>query len=294
MGDQAEKLRKLILNKRKNYENTQKYISNNTRVITVTSGKGGVGKTNFTINLALSFCKLGYKVAVLDADIGFANIDVMLDIMPKYTLIDVIYNNKDILDIIEDGPYGLKIIPGGSGLDDIMKLDIRQLNLLTNQLSKLEQYLDIIIIDTGAGVSNTVINFIRSSDDIILVITPEPTSLTDGYAMLKVINNYVKKNIVKIVVNRVKNQRESIEVFNKLNKASQKFLSLELDNIGYIYESKIVINSVKKQIPFILSEPKSNISRKIDSIAVDLINNKKVSTNGGLKGFLDNIKSLMN
>lgn len=294
LGDQAENLRKLITKRKSMYDSKKNLSSDNTRVITVTSGKGGVGKTNFTINLALSLCKSGYKVAVLDADIGFANIDVMLGIMPKYTLIDVINGNKNILEIIEDGPYGLKIIPGGSGLDDIMRLDIDKLNLLTNQLIKLEQYIDIIIIDTGAGISNTVINFAGSSDEIILVITPEPTSLTDGYAMLKVINNKVKKDNIKIVVNRVKNERESIEVFNKLNNVSRRFLNLGLENLGYLYESKLVINSVKKQKPFILADPKSNISKKIDSIALDLINNKNITTNNGLKGFLDNIKKLVN
>ncbi|MBS4539865.1 MinD/ParA family protein [Clostridium sp. D2Q-11] len=294
MRDQAEKLRQLIVNRKKNNESIDNKSVSNTRVLTVTSGKGGVGKTNFTINLSLSLCKLGYKVAILDADIGFANIDVILGIMPKYSLIDVIRENKDILDIMENGPYGLKIIPGGSGLEDIMHMETNELEILTNQLMKLEESMDFIIIDTGAGVSKAVINFVSSSDEIILVTTPEPTSLTDGYAMLKVINNHVKKDNVKLVVNRVQNERESIEVYNKLNRATIKFLNLELENLGYIYESKLVTNSVKNQLPFVLSDSKSPISRMINTIALRLIDKENVATHNGLRGFLSNIKNLVN
>lgn len=299
LRDQAEKLRQLILNK-SNSGKKENHIKDNrinyTQVITVTSGKGGVGKTNFSINLALSLCKLGYKVAVLDADIGFANIDVILGIMPRYTLVDVIRENKDILEIMENGPYGLKIIAGGSGLDDIMNLDVNKLNLLTNQLVKLEELMDFVIIDTGAGISKAVINFVSASDEVILITTTEPTSLTDGYAMLKVINKHIKKENIKLVVNRVKNEKEYLEVFTKLNRACKKFLDINLESLGYLYDSKTVVNSVKIQKPFIISDPKSVISKKINSIALSLIENKKENEtiNNGFRNLFNNIKSLMN
>lgn len=286
MNDQAQKLRQMINKKSKKNANI--------RILTVTSGKGGVGKTNFTINLALSLCKLGYKVVVLDADIGFANINILLGIAPKYTLLDILYKDKNIIDIIEEGPYGLKLIAGGSGLNDIMNLNSKELEVLTDEFLELENIADFIIVDTGAGASEISMNFIRSSDEIILITTPEPTSITDAYSMLKVINKYAENKEINVIINRVKKEEEYTESFYKLNSVSKKFLDLNIKNLGFLYESKLLINSVIKQEPFTISYPKSDISKKINTIALKLLHsNYTINNTNGIKGFLNNIKKII-
>lgn len=300
MKDQAEKLRQLAFKKLNSPNQNEKIPRiNETRVLSVTSGKGGVGKTNFTINLALSLSDLGYRVVVIDADIGFANIDVILGMMPRYTLADVIRKDMKITEIIEEGPNNIKVIAGGSGIKDITKLSDNKLHYLTNQLLTLDDYADFILIDTGAGLSNVVMNFVNASDELILVTTPEPTSLTDGYAMLKAINNfktekYSSKNKVNIVVNRATNKKEADQVFDKLNKVTSRFLDLQLDNLGYIYDSKIVVDSVKKQTPFLINYPNSSVSKRINIMALNLLSNNEYGSSNGLKKFIDNFKSFFN
>lgn len=293
MRDQAEKLREIIENS--NYRNISSQSSKNekkTRIIAVTSGKGGVGKTNFTINLAISLNNLGYKIIVLDSDIGFANIDVILGIIPKYTLAHVINGEKDILDIITEGPSGIKIISGGSGINEMMQLDTEKLEILTNQLLLLENYADFILVDTGAGLSNIVLSFLNSSDEIILVTTPEPTSLTDGYAMIKaltMLNNHVK---LQIIVNRVQDNNEGDAVYYKLRKVAERFLSIKLEKLGYISDSKIVSDSVMNQNPFTLSYPNTLVTKQINNIALNIVSNTNSFDNKetGMKNFILNLK----
>ncbi|WP_130807010.1 MinD/ParA family protein [Senegalia massiliensis] len=287
MNDQAEMLRKLIINRNKEKDLT-------TKILTITSGKGGVGKTNFTINLALSLCKLGKKVVILDADIGFANVDILLGLVPQYTLLDLLYKDKEIMDLLVEGPYGLKVIAGGTGLNDIMYLSDKETNKLINKFLKLEEIADFIIIDTSAGISEMSLNFIRSSDEIILITTPEPTSITDGYSMLKVINNYVDIDKIHIVINRVIKHEEYIQSFNKLSNVSRKFLNLELNNLGFLYESKLLVESVRNQQPFVISYPKSDISKKINIIASNLINYDAYNQSDGMKKFINKIKNFFN
>lgn len=280
-------LRKLIINKNKKEDL-------NTKILTVTSGKGGVGKTNFTINLALSLSKLGKKVVILDADIGFANVDILLGLVPKYTLLDLLYKDKEIIDLLVEGPYGLKVIAGGTGLNDIMYLSDQETNKLIDKFLKLEEIADFIIIDTGAGISEMSLNFIRSSDEIILITTPEPTSITDGYSMLKVINNYVDIDKIHIVINRVIKQEEYIQSFNKLSNVSRKFLNLELNNLGVLYESKLLVDSVRNQNPFVIAYPKSDISKKVNIIASNLINYDSYNQSDGIKKFINKVKIFFN
>ena len=186
MHDQAERLRQLLKNsKNSTQSNNLKKMTSNTRIIAVTSGKGGVGKTNFTINLAISLSNLGYSVIVIDADIGLANVDVLLGLTPKETLTSVLNQNKRITDIIIDGPNGVKIIAGGSGIYDMLQLDNNSLEYFKNQLLEIENQFDFVLIDTGAGISETVMGFVISANEVILITTPEPTSITDAYALIK-------------------------------------------------------------------------------------------------------------
>jgi len=294
MNDQAERLRQIIsLNKspKSNNLNTIKTL-NKTRVFAITSGKGGVGKTNFTINLAISLSRLGHKIIVFDADIGLANIDIILGVIPKYTIANVISGEKDILDIMVDGPNGIKIIAGGSGIRELSNLSSEKLEHLTSQLSKLEEFADFILIDTGAGLSNTVLNFVNAAGEVILITTPEPTSLTDVYAMIKTLTITGKYNKLHVVINRVEDSKEANEVYEKLYNVTNRFLNIRIENLGYLYNSKLVGDSVKSQTPFIMLYPDSQISKKINGIAMKIAGNKEVDNNVGINNFINKLRSL--
>lgn len=280
MYDQAERLRQILQTNDNMLNNiSKKKRTNDTRVITVSSGKGGVGKTNFTINLAISLSKLGYNVVVIDADIGLANIDVLLGLLPKDNLSSVLNKNKEILEILTEGPDGIKIIAGGSGLYDVLNVNEDNLNHLINQFIKLEELFDFILIDTGAGISEVVMSFVTAADEAILLTTPEPTSLTDVYALIKALRIRGYNCKLKLVVNRVENQKEALEVYEKLYIASKKFLNTNIENLGYIINSKLVVDAVKNQNPFINLYPHSQISKNINNIAIKIIGSPSYDEN---------------
>ena len=244
--DQANNLRNLI----NQVEKGESVIDLSSRVITVTSGKGGVGKTNFSLNLAIQFSKLNKKVIIIDADFGLANIEVLFGIIPRYSLADVLKGKRDIEEVLTDGPMGIRFISGGSGLRELSNITERQMNYFINNFSYLDAISDIIIIDTGAGISKSVINFIKASGETIIVTTPEPTSVTDAYALIKTIKEEsVKMPDFKIVVNRVDDDEEGLEIFNKINRAATRFLGVSLENLGYIPYDKYLVKVVKNQQP---------------------------------------------
>ncbi len=297
MRDQAEKLRQLIIESKEKKNNPiyngDNVIIDKTRVVAVTSGKGGVGKTNFSINLGISLSKLGYKVLVFDADLGLANIDVILGIIPKYTIADILNSDKDILDIITEGPNGIKLIAGGSGIKELINIDSEKLENLVYQLQKLENHVDFIIIDTGAGLSETVLNFVNSSDEVILITTPEPTSLTDVYAMIKTLKINGGERKLSVVINKVENSVEADEVFERLSKVSSKFLNTKIEKLGHLNNSKLVMQSVKNQNPLVLLYPNSSIAKKINGIALKICKNKHNSSHeSNITNFLNKFKSL--
>lgn len=298
MYDQAERLRKLV-KESQNFKNREKKVEaskkvdndDNTRIIAVTSGKGGVGKTNFTINLGISLSNLGYRCVVFDADIGFANIDVISGIIPKYTVADVLERRKTMKEVITEGPAGVKLIAGGSGINEIMQLDIGEIEYLLKEFKSLQNECDFILIDTGAGLSKTVLSFVNAADEVIIITTPEPTSLTDAYAMIKALNIFNSEVDLKVIINRVNNAKEAEEVFSKLEKATNKFLDFNINELGYLYESKIIPESVKNQIPFMEYNPTSQVSKKINSIALKLIGEEQVEKSG-MENFISNLRSV--
>ncbi|MDF1616808.1 MinD/ParA family protein [Petrocella sp. FN5] len=245
------------------------------RVITVTSGKGGVGKSNVSVNLAIQFKKLGKRVIIFDADFGLANVEVIFGIVPKYNMFDMIYNNKEITEVLTSGPLGIEFISGGSGVQELLRLDKNQLAFMIEKLYELDRLADIIIIDTGAGISDSVLDFVAASSEVLLVTTPEPTSITDAYAVLKAIkrrHDNVDQKLINLLVNRTDTTAEGKEIFNKLNKVTNKYLDLELTNIGYLPNDKHLVKAVVEQKPVSILFPKAIITKGFEELADRMIN----------------------
>ncbi len=302
MMDQAEKLRQIIDNLKLRQAVSQANLINSFRkktaqVITITSGKGGVGKTNITVNLAIALSEMGKRVTILDADFGLANIDVLLGIIPKYTLVDVINNDKNILEVLCDGPKNIKFISGGSGVEELIKLDKDQVEKFVTNIALLDKLSDVILIDTGAGLSDNVMSFIMAADDVVLVTTPEPTSITDAYALIKMVSNRDKNKTIKVIVNRAESVNEANDILNKLSMVTEKFLTIKLYSLGFILQDEMVIKAVKMQQPFSLSFPKTQASKYIKEISKKLIDvkNDSVNTeNSGIRSFMNRLVNILN
>lgn len=265
-----------------------------TKFISITSGKGGVGKTSFTINLGIALSKLGYRVFIIDADLGTANVDVLLNLHSKYNLNHIINREKDILDIIIEGPGGINIVPGGSGLQNLADLDEWQFNRLINSFQTLENFADIILIDTGAGLSKNVTNFILASDEVIVVTTPEPHAITDAYAIIKVMDDQDCTLKPKLVLNRVESPEEAKQISEKMITVTERFLTIRLESLGYILDDSHVLKAIKKMRPFVLAEPLSPAAQCVKNIAHKLISPGDAPQVEVRKGFLHRMKELFN
>lgn len=236
-----------------------------TRLITVTSGKGGVGKTNISLNLALFIASKGFSVCLFDADLGLANINILLNFYPETTLSDVVLGNKEVDDVIIKNYEGIDIIPGSSGVEKMADLDISQMKALIKSFAGLTDY-DYVIFDTSAGIAKNVISFCMAATDPILVITPEPTSLTDAYALLKVLylNNHT--NTVKVIVNQAKNIKSGKIIYQKFEGVVKKFLDISIEHMATIVSDSHVPDAVRQQQPFMSLYPNSNASRCIKNV----------------------------
>lgn len=241
------------------------------RVISVTSGKGGVGKTNLTVNLALAAQTLGQKVAILDADLGLANVDIILGLYPDSNLTHVLLGEKRLQDIISYGPNKLPVIAGGSGIAELANLPQWQVSNLINSLNELEELADVIFIDTGAGLSRQVLSFLQAATEVIVVTTPEPTSLTDGYAVIKLLSQK-RDCLVSVLVNRARNQAEADATFRKMSSAANDFLNYHIKYLGWVPDDQEVVEAVKRQRPFLLEYPSSAAARSVQQIAQALFN----------------------
>ncbi|MDP4093817.1 MAG: MinD/ParA family protein [Bacillota bacterium] len=302
MRDQADKLRQIIDNLKEKQINNQENLpaaspKKNARVITITSGKGGVGKTNITINLAIALSELGLRVAILDADFGLANIDVLFGIVPKNTLVDVVYGRKNILEVLSDGPKNIKFISGGSGVEELVKLDKTQVEKFVENIGLLDKLSDVILIDTAAGLSDNVMSFVMAADEVLLITTPEPTSITDAYALIKMVAHRDKDKIIKVIVNRADSAAEANDLLTKLSVVAEKFLSIKLSPLGYILQDDSVSKAVKMQQPFTMSFPKSQASRLIKEISrklAEISREKLTNDNNGIKGFVSRLLGFIN
>ncbi len=259
------------------------------RVIAVTSGKGGVGKTNLTVNLAIALGMSGQRVLVIDADLGMANVDVVLGSMSRKHLLNLLEDGVALSDVLVHGPYGVNYISGGSGIEKAKSFNRQQRHCLMEKLSECGEMADIILVDTGAGLGKNVMDFILAADEVLLVTTPEPTALTDAYAVMKAYSMYSRKKNLKLIVNRVYDADESREVTEKLRQTSQKFLNMPVECLGYIFEDRNVTVSVRGQKPFFATLPKTIASKCIQGIAERLLYGKEMTVQYGWKGFLRQI-----
>lgn len=291
--DQAENLRNIIKSK--------DIVSTNSRVITITSGKGGVGKSSISVNLAIQLQKAGKRVIIIDADFGLANVEVMLGIRPQYTLADIIYHGKSMKDIITMGPEGIGFISGGSGIEELLNLTREQIIRLTRKFRELDGLVDVVIIDTGAGISESVLEFVIASSEVLLVVTPEPTSITDAYALLKTLNKneefHQDNSSIKIITNRVNNQYDGKELYHKLSLVVEKFLSIQIEYLGAIPQDSNVSKAVMQQKPFSLLYPNSPSSKAIYGIAHQLEDEVKTIENkqtGGITGLFSRLLKIKN
>lgn len=267
--DQAEQLRNII----KANNGAQRPTA---RVITVTSGKGGVGKSNTAINLAIQFRKMGQRVIILDADFGLANIEIMFGTVPKHNLCDLIYQGKNIKDIITWGPGEVGFISGGSGIVGLSNLSRDYLIYIIQNLAQLDAIADVIIIDTGAGISDAVLEFLVASGEILLVTTPEPTSITDSYSLLKALTRHPRfsqeESKIKVIANRVEKMEEGQALFNKLNVVVARYLKLPLTYLGAIPRDEKLSEAVMQQMPVSLKNPTAKSSRSYEMMAAQLMN----------------------
>lgn len=288
--DQAQNLRNII----KQINQTE---AGQARIITVTSGKGGVGKTSVSINLAIQFRKQGKSVIIFDADFGLANIEVMFGAIPKYNLADMIYRGKSIKDIIVKGPMDIGFISGGSGINGLGNLSYDQINYLVYKLRELESLADIIIVDTGAGISDSVLGFVASGSEVLLVATPEPTSITDAYALLKALNvkaGFESENtIIHVIANRVSSHEEGINLYNKLNVVVSKFLNIKLNFLGIVPKDDNLGKAVMQQKPVSLIYPNSVASKHFANLASELLKDEAGEENKKNKGLASAILKML-
>ena len=267
--DQAEQLRNII----KAGAYTHRPLA---RVITITSGKGGVGKSNTAINLAIQLKKRGKRVVILDADFGLANIEIMFGTIPKHNLCDLIYQGKNITEIITWGPEEIGFISGGSGIAGLSNLSREYLTYIIQNLAQLDAIADVIIVDTGAGIAEAVMEFLVASGEIIVVTTPEPTSITDSYSLLKALNRHPRfsreNSTIKVIANRVSGESEADSLFNKLNTVVTRYLSLPIEYLGAIPYDKMLSTAVMQQMPVSLAHPNARSAKAYEEIANRLMN----------------------
>jgi flagellar biosynthesis protein FlhG len=272
--------------------NTQKKYSNQRgiRMISVTSGKGGVGKTNIAANLAFMLSRMNQKALVLDADAGLANIDVILGINSPYNLLHVLNGERTLAEAIVEGPGGIKILPSASGIPEMTDLSRGQKLTLIDELNSLNATMDFILIDTGAGISSNVMYFNMAAKEIIVVTSPEPTALTDAYALIKVLYQRHAKRRFRLIVNMVRNPAEAKEVYERLSHATDHFLNLTIEYLGYVLLDEKVREAVRRQRAVAEIYPNAPATKCLAKIAETLCSEiPEEDENGSIKFFWESI-----
>ncbi|QDU72174.1 MinD/ParA family protein [Mucisphaera calidilacus] len=263
LTDQADALRQMVTE-------TEGRETSLTRAIAIASGKGGVGKTTLSVNLAVALSRLGRRVVLLDADLGTANADVLCRIESGPTLAHVVAGRCSIRDVLVEAPGGFRLIPGASGLASMARLAEVERRRIVEQLHDVEGDADLILIDLGAGVSPNVLSFAAASDQVLVVTTPEPTAVTDAYALIKTLSRESPELVQRLVVNMVRSESEAQKVFGRITEVADRFIGRSPSYAGHLlYDAKVAM-SVMRRTPFTLERPNSGASRCVDELAVRL------------------------
>lgn len=262
--DQAATLRNLKPNRP---ENIQREGEQATNVYSVTSGKGGVGKTAVVANLAYHLAAMGKRVLILDADLGLANIDVVFGISPTYNLNHFFSGNQDLQQIMVDGPLGIKILPAGSGIQNFTRLDSHQKMRLLDGLDAMQMHFDYVLIDTEAGISENVTYFNTAAQQIVVVTTPEPTAITDAYALMKLLSTQYHEKHFNLVINQIQSEDEALDVYRKLTMVANKYLDISIDYLGSIPGDRQMVESIRKQRVISELHPGSKITEAFRYLA---------------------------
>lgn len=298
MEEQADDLRELMSSDFSEKVHTESGSSSGknhkTRIIAITSGKGGVGKTNIAVNMAIAYAQLGRKVILIDGDLGMANVNVLLNVVPQFNLMHVINKKKTMREIILDTEFGIKFIAGANGFSKIANLSVEELEYFAKQFSTLGNA-DIIIIDTGAGIANNVLQFVAAADEVYVVTTPEPTAITDAYGIIKIITTEILDRPVnlKLLVNRVHSADEGKRISDRIITIVGQFLGYKVDYIGFVYDDPVVQASVIRQKPFIVINPTAKPSVCLKHI-VGRIEKTDTAGNEGVSAFLKKFLSKKN
>ena len=280
--DQATRLREIAYKVNKDAVRTPSpHATSHAKIYAITSGKGGVGKTNLSVNLAIALAKKGKRVTLVDLDLGLANVDILLDLTSPYTLEHLILGYKTIKEIIVEGPEGIKIVPGGSGLPNLTDLGEIQRQLFLDSFYTLTLDNDYLIFDTAAGISNNVIQFVLAADEVIVVTTEEPTAITDAYALIKVIGLQNKECKINFVLNMVKSCHEARHIFSKVRSVVKQFLGIEMYDFGYVVYDSCVSDAIMRRKPFITQYPFSSASKSVKDVAKALM--QKANTHRSLR-----------
>ena len=274
MEDQAQELKKMMSNNKK------------TRIIAITSGKGGVGKSNLSVNMAIAYAQQGKKVTLIDGDLGMANVNVLMNVVPQCNLMHVINKQKTMQEIINETEFGIKFIAGANGFSKIANLTLDELDYFAKQFAMLGNS-DIIIIDTGAGIANNVLQFVAAADEVYVVTTPEPTAITDAYGIIKIITTELvdREMNIKLLVNRVHSADEGKRISDRIINIAGQFLNKKVDYIGFVYDDPVVQASVIRQKPFIIVNPTSKPAQCIKHI-VGRIEKSDIGSSEGVSSFL--------
>lgn len=279
--DQAGTLRQVMSGMERNVT-----LRKQTRVISITSGKGGVGKSSVAANLALAAAKIGQRVLLLDGDFGLANLDIIFDVKSRATLFDVLHNGEDIRNVIIEAAPGVDMIPASSGVMEMTNLGIDEKAKLLGAMQSLEDSYDLMIVDTGAGISDDVAWLNSSASEIIVVATPEPTSITDAYALIKVLNQRYKLKKFQLLVNQAKSDSDALKVYQKITGVSDRFLNVSIDYVGHVLWDELASESIRMRKPMVRSFPQARASKNYMQIAQRFFQKQETQVdNGNLQFF---------
>ena len=294
MADQAQEIRELKKKQSGSLCELKKDEAEKKQtIIAFTSGKGGVGKTNLVVNLGISLAKFGHRVLILDADLGLANVDLLMGLTPRYNLSHVISGKKNLEEIIITGPSGIRLIPCGSGGRRIKSVNTEKRKAIIAEIREKQRLGDTVLIDTGGGITDNIIDFLILADEVFLVTTPEPTSIMDSYGIIKNLAMEKERVKVRLIVNMAGDGADAEHVLSTMELITKQFFNVELDYLGFVSYDQTVLRAVRQQQPFVLLNPSCRAARDIDTIAMKIADYEvSFRAERGIKRWLRHVVSL--